>query len=108
MLARVMFCETESGKGRSGRDARTHGLERDAPATETPEPTDWSGTLQPHSEGVSQMVMHGSILLHQHTHLTATLGLEIGFRQATAFRYRSMVAARVTESTSLSMSDAVL
>ena len=33
MLARVMFCETESEKGRSGRDARTHGLERDAPAT---------------------------------------------------------------------------
>jgi len=28
---------------------------------ETPEPTDWSGTLQPHSEGVSHMVMRGSI-----------------------------------------------
>lgn len=33
ILARVMFCETESGKGRSGRDARAHGLEWDAPAT---------------------------------------------------------------------------
>ena len=33
MLAGVIFFEMEDGKGRSGRDARTHGLERDAPAT---------------------------------------------------------------------------